>query len=73
MKRFTFLVLIAIITFVVILMVKLPDIIGKFWLCAVGLAGPVIAFNQQIIHEIDQRKPFKKTEKKVEPGPKTVK
>ena len=73
MKRITFLVLIAIITFVVILVVKRPDIIGSFWLWLVGLAGPIIAFFQRIIHEIDQRNPFKKTEKKVEPTSTTIK
>ncbi len=69
MKRITFLIFIAIITFAVILWVKRPDIIGNFWLWVVGLAGPVIAFFKRIIYEIDQRNIFKKAIKT--PGPDT--
>lgn len=73
MKRISFLIFLAIVTFVVILLVKRPDIIGNFWLWLVGLAGPVIAFFKRIIYEIDQRNPFKQADKKAGPAPTTVK
>ena len=63
MKRITFLIFIAIITIAVVLWVKRPDIIGNFWLWVVGLAGPVVAFFNRFIYEIDQRNLFKKTVK----------
>ncbi len=73
MKRITFLIFIAIITFAVVLWVKRPDIIGNFWLWAVGLAGPVIALFKRVIYEIDQRNPFKKAVTTPAPHPGTGK
>jgi hypothetical protein len=68
MKRITFLLFIAIVAFVAVLIVKRPDIISNFWLWLVGLAGPIIAFFQRIIYEIDKRNPFNSNEKKENPG-----
>ena len=40
--RIPLLILIAIITFVIVLMVNNPDLVHKFWLWAVGLAGVIL-------------------------------
>ena len=40
--RIPLLILIAIITFVIILLVNNPDIVKKFWLWAVGLSGTIV-------------------------------
>jgi hypothetical protein len=67
MKRIILLIFIALITAVVILMVKRPDLISHFWLWLVGLAGPVIAFFKRIIYEIENMKLFKPNDKKETP------
>ena len=64
MKRIILLLFIAIVVFVIILIIKRPDIVGNFWLWVVGLAGPVIGIGKRIIHEIGQRIPFVNDEKK---------
>ena len=69
MKRIVILVFVALITVVVILMVKRPDLISNFWLWLVGLAGPIIGFFKRIIYEIENNKFFKSTDKKEEPKP----
>jgi|WetSurMetagenome_2_1015567.scaffolds.fasta_scaffold483936_2 hypothetical protein len=69
MRRIILLVFIALVTVVVILMVKRPDLVSHFWLWLVGLAGPIIAFFKRIIHEIENNKFFKKADKKEEPKP----
>lgn len=40
--RIPLLILIAIITFVIVLLVNNPDFVKQFWLWAVGLAGVII-------------------------------
>jgi len=73
MKRITVLVFIALVTFVVILLVKRPDIIGTWWLWLVGLAGPIIGFFQRIIQQVEQSRFFKPADKKADPNVKTEK
>lgn len=44
MNRLLFLVLIALLTFVIIYAIMRPDVFKDFWLWIVGLAGPIIKF-----------------------------
>jgi hypothetical protein len=52
MKRFTFLLLIALITFFIVLWAKRPDIISNFWLWFIGLAGPIVAVYRRLKQRI---------------------
>ena len=67
MKRILLLLFIAILVFVIILVIKRPDIIGNFWLWILGLAGPVIATGKRIINEAKKRFPFRKEDAKPKP------
>lgn len=44
--RWIGLLFVAIITFVIILLVKNPDVVKKFWLWAIGLSGFIIHIAQ---------------------------
>ena len=52
--RWIGLLFVAIITFVIILLVKNPDVVKKFWLWAIGLAGFIIHIAQLIWNFLKQ-------------------
>lgn len=68
MKRFTFLLFIALTTFLIVLWVKRPDIISNFWLWLVGLAGPIVALYKRLMHSITESDFYKKLFHQPEPA-----
>jgi hypothetical protein len=59
MRRFTFLLFVALLTFLIVLWIKRPDIVSNFWLWVVGLAAPVIGLFKKIKQEISESEYFK--------------
>jgi hypothetical protein len=75
MRRITILLFIAIITFIIILYVKRPDLVNHTWLWVVGLAAPVIGVVKRLSAIIEQwfREKIQHNPTKPAPGSTVVK
>ena len=52
MKRVLILLIVAIITFTIMLLIYRPDILEDVWLWIVGLIGPIIGFTKRGIESL---------------------
>jgi hypothetical protein len=54
MKNFIILLLVALITFTIVLVIYRPDLLEDIWLWVVGLIGPIIGFTKAAIKSVSK-------------------